>query len=312
MIKGSLVPNITIFDKNGKTDFEKTKWHMTWMFENGVDGLFLTGSYGSGPLMTNQERIEIYELAYEVVKGFSGKYLIAHVGCADTKSTVELAQAAEKIGIGAIGAVPPFYYKYEADKIVQYYKDIVESVTIPVYAYNNPETTRFAFDFNTVDKIQKAGVKGIKDSSMNVGFITRIYYDSLINKKDFKVIIGTSTGWLPFYYMGIDTMIAGMCNYAPEVIYAMYNWTLSGQTEKAEKAYKVMLELVGKFKFTDSTIASHMALYARGFDAGYPRKPMMLPPFSDPKYEELKNAIHSAIEQINVINSQSSTDKSKE
>jgi hypothetical protein len=36
-----------------------------------------------------------------------------------------------------------------------------------------------------------------------------------------------------------------------------------------------------------------MALYARGFDAGFPRKPMLLPAFSDPKYRELREAIES-------------------
>jgi dihydrodipicolinate synthase/N-acetylneuraminate lyase len=301
MIRGSLVPNITFFDKQGAIDFEKTRWHMKWMFENGVDGLFLTGSYGSGPLMDNEERIEIFKLAKEVEREFDGRYLIAHVGCADTKSAVELAREAEKIGVEAIGAVPPFYYKYEDDKVVEYYKDIVESVTLPVFAYNNPETTRFSFTLGSVKKIQQVGVKGIKDSSMNVNFLSNVYYDAKINKKDFKVIIGTSTGWLPFYYMGIDTMIAGMCNYAPEVISPMYKWTVDGERDKSERAYKVMLELVAKFKFTDSTIASHMALYARDFDAGFPRKPMMLPKFDDPKYGELKEAINSAISKIEDI-----------
>lgn len=301
MIRGSLVPNITIFDQQGNIDKEKTMWHMRWMFEKGVDGLFLTGSYGAGPLMSNEERIEIFKLAKKVKDEFKGKYLIAHVGCADTKSTVELAKAAEQVGVEAVGAVPPFYYKYEEDKVVQYYKDIVDSVKIPVFAYNNPETTRFTFTLGTVKKIQEAGVKGIKDSSMNVGFLSTVFYDAKINSKDFKVIIGTSTGWLPFYYMGIDTMIAGMCNYAPEVISAMYTWTLNGEKEKSEKSYKVMMELVSKFKFTDSTIASHMALYARGFDAGFPRKPMLLPAFEDPKYGELKKAIDSALEQIAII-----------
>ena len=70
MIKGSLVPNITIFDSNGNLDPEKTKWHMRWMFEKGLDGLFLTGSYGSGPLMTNEERIEVFKAAKEVASEF--------------------------------------------------------------------------------------------------------------------------------------------------------------------------------------------------------------------------------------------------
>ena len=47
MIRGSLVPNITIFDAAGSIDLAATRWHMEWMFSKGVDGLFLTGSYGA-------------------------------------------------------------------------------------------------------------------------------------------------------------------------------------------------------------------------------------------------------------------------
>ncbi len=301
IVKGSLVPNITIFDREGSIDFKKTEWHMRWMFERGVDGLFLTGSYGAGPLLSNEERSAVFKLAKNVVTDFSDKYLIAHVGCADTKSTVELAKRAEEAGVEAIGAVPPFYYKYEEDKIVQYYKDIVDGVSLPVYAYNNPFTTRFGFSLKTVEKLQEVGVKGVKDSSMNVGFLSTVYYDAKLSGKDFKVIIGTSTGWLPFYYMGIDTMIAGMCNYAPEIISDMYRYTVNGQTEKAEKAYQIMMDLSKKIKFTDSTIASHMALYARGYEAGYPRKPMQLPPLNDSKYKEVKLAIDKALKGLDEI-----------
>jgi hypothetical protein len=38
----------------------------------------------------------------------------------------------------------------------------------------------------------------------------------------------------------------------------------------------------------DSTVASHMGLYARGIDAGSPLKPKTLPAFSDPKYDAIK------------------------
>ncbi|NIM96657.1 MAG: dihydrodipicolinate synthase family protein, partial [candidate division Zixibacteria bacterium] len=107
MIKGSLVPNITFFDAEGNLNIEKTKWHMRWMFEKGLDGLFLTGSYGSGPLMTNEERIEVFKAAKEVASGFSDRILIPHVGCIDTRSTVELAKAADEIGVDGIAAVPP-------------------------------------------------------------------------------------------------------------------------------------------------------------------------------------------------------------
>ncbi len=300
MIQGSIVPNITIFAQDGSVDRDKTQWHMRWMFQHGVNGLFLTGSYGAGPLMSTDERIEIFRLAREVADEFPGRFLLPHVGCIDTESTVRLAKEAEKIGVVAVGAVPPFYYKHSEDIVVEYYKQIIEAVGIPVFAYNNPETSRFTFSFKMVQRLQSLGLAGLKDSPLNIGFISRVAYDAQVNNKDFQVIIGTSTGWLPLYYMGVQATIAGMNNWAPEIMTAMLKWTFEGNESQAQKAYLVMMDISAKLHFTDSTIASHMALYARGYDAGYPRKPMLLPPFSDPKYKEIRQDIAKAFETLDL------------
>lgn len=298
MITGSLVPNITFFDKHGNLNLEKTRWHMQWMFEKGVDGLFLTGSYGSGPMMTNDERVEIFRLAKQVAGGFKGKYIIPHVGCVDTKNTVELARQAEKIGVDAIASVPPFYYKHSEELILQFYKDIIEAVHIPVYAYNNPETSRFVFTLNTVRKLREMGLAGIKDSPVEVGFLSSVFYDVKLSQKKFDIILGTSKGWLPYYYMGCRAMIAGMNNYAPEVMTLLTKATFAGDTATSEKAYLVMMDISARLHFTDSTIASHMALYARGFDAGFPRKPMQLPTFDTPKYAELRSVLQNGFDSL--------------
>lgn len=298
MITGSLVPNITIFDESGSIDRAKTRWHMEWMFSKGVDGLFLTGSYGAGPLMSNEERVSLFALAKEVADGFRGKTLLPHVGCIDTKNTVELAKAAEKIGVQAIGAVPPFYYKHSDEAVLEYYKAILAAVKVPVFAYNNPETSRYTFNLKTARALMDAGLAGMKDSPLSIGFLSQLFYGAEQAGRDFQIIIGTSTGWLPLYHMGVRACIAGMNNWAPEIMTELVRATFAGEWDRARKCYLVMMDLSGKMHFTDSTIASHMALYARGFDAGYPRKPMILPPASDPKYAEIRKWIKDAFETL--------------
>lgn len=300
MIQGSLVPNITFFDVAGNLDIERMKWHMRWMFEKGVDGVFLTGSYGAGPLMSNEERLQVFRAAKEVASEFEGKYVLAHVGCIDTQSTIELARAVDQLGVDAMSAVPPFYYKYDEENILQFYRDICGNVRTPVFAYNNPETSRFTFTIHTVKKLQEVGLAGLKDSPVDVGFVSTVFYDAKLNKKDFDLILGTSKGWLPYYYMGARAMIAGMSNYAPEIITNLVKSTFDEDTDKAEKAYLVMMDLSRKMHFTDSTAASHMALYARGFNAGYPRKPMLLPAFDTPKYREIRDFLQRSFDELGV------------
>lgn len=294
MIHGSLVPNITIFDKDGSIDRRKTAWHMEWMFSKGVSGLFLTGSYGAGPLMSNEERASIFSLARDVAAGFKGSILLPHVGCIDTKHTVELAKAAEAAGAHAIGAVPPFYYKHTDEAVLEYYKAILEAVSIPVFAYNNPETSRYTFNLKTARALVDRGLAGFKDSPLSIGFLSQLQYEMEEAGKDFQLIIGTSTGWLPLYHMGVRAMIAGMNNWAPEVITELTRATFAGEWARARKCYLVMMDLSEKLHFTDSTIASHMALQARGFDSGFPRKPMLLPARTDPKYSEILGVLERA------------------
>jgi dihydrodipicolinate synthase/N-acetylneuraminate lyase len=300
MITGSLVPNITFFDVNGYLDLEKTRWHMRWMFERGVDGLFLTGSYGAGPLMTIDERASVFRAAKDVASAFPGRTLIAHVGAIDTASTIALAQAAEEISVDAVGAVPPFYYKHSEDLVLQFYKDLIGATRLPVFAYNNPETSRFSFTLGTVRKLQDMGLAGMKDSPLDVGFVSRVYYESKIGSKDFQVILGTSKGWLPFYQMGIRAMIGGMSNWAPEIMTALVKATFDGDMSRAERLYLLMMDLSSKMHFTDSTIVSHMGLYARGYDAGYPRKPMMLPEMDNPRYREIGQWLEAGFAQAEI------------
>lgn len=299
-IQGSLVPNITIFDAKGRIDDEKTLWHMEWMFSKGVDGLFLTGSYGAGPLMSTEERIHVFELARKAADKFTGKTLLPHVGCIDTDHAVELAKAAERIGADAIGAVPPFYYKHTDDVIIEYYKAIINAVSIPVYAYNNPETSRYTFNLKTIKTLQDCGLAGMKDSPLAIGLISQVAYGAQEAGKDFQLIIGTSTGWLPLVHMGVKASIAGINNWAPEIMTELVRASFAGEWDRARKVYLVMMDLSAKLHFTDSTIASHMALYARGFDAGFPRKPMMLPGFDSSKYREIRHFLEQGFAALDL------------
>ena len=96
-------------------------------------------------------------------------------------------------------------------------------------------------------------------------------------------------------------MIAGMSNYAPEIIHRMYEYTVKGEMEKAEKAYRIMMDYSAKCKFDDSTIACHMILKARGFECGHLRKPMSIPEDNDPKYAQLKKEFDEAWAAIQAI-----------
>lgn len=300
MLHGALVPNLTFFREDGSLDLETTRRHMLWLLRCGADGLFLTGTYGSGPMMTLDERAQLFRLAKELVADFPGRSLLAHVGCIDTQSTVELAQVAAQIGVNAVSAIPSFYYKNSEADVLEFYRALVRAVDLPVFAYNNPEVARFAFTLNTVRKLQEMGLAGIKDSQMDIGFVSTLYYENKAAGRDFQLIVGSSKGWLPFYQMGIRAMIAGQSNWAPEIITRLVAATTSGDWPLAERIYLVMMELSRRVQVAESIIASHMALQARGFVAGHPRRPLALPPSGDPRYATVRDALRWACVELGI------------
>jgi len=104
-----------------------------------VQGFYPCGTYGSGPLLSVEERKRVAEVVIDEVNGRVP--VIMHVGGASTRSVVELAKHAEKAGATAVAAVPPIYYGFKEPEVERHFKALVEAVSIPVFVYNNPKTT---------------------------------------------------------------------------------------------------------------------------------------------------------------------------
>ena len=295
-VKGTLVPALTFFDEHGNVDEDFVRWHLGWVLDNGVNGLFVTGTYGSGYLMTPDQRVDVFRIAMEVSKERPGTFVVGHVGANDTNTSVYLTEKARDLGLEAVSAVNPYTFKYTDDELVGYYKALVDAAgDMPVFAYNNPDLTSKAIEFGLVKKFMKVGVSAMKDSSLNLKLATAIYTYNKLNGTDFKYISGSTTGWPTFRMLGVDTMIAGVCNYAPELVSAMYKLSLGDDEEKFLKAYEIVNGIGSKVKIGNSQVSSHVALKARGYDVPYMKKPLVCDydKYSD-KMPEMADAFEKA------------------
>lgn len=299
-IKGSIAPNLTFFDAQGNVDEKITRWHMNWILENGVNGLFVTGTYGSGYLMSPQQRVQVYNIAKETAASHEGSFVIAHVGANDTATSVYLTENARDLGFAAVSAINPYTFKYTDDELLGYYKALIDAAgDMPVFAYNNPDLTSKVIDFKMVKKLQSIGIAAIKDSSINIQLASSIYHDNFMNGKDFQYISGTTTAWLALHKLGCNAMIAGVCNYAPELVSALYRLSCGDDEAKANKAYQLVNKVSGAVKNGNSLVSSHIALKARGFDAGFMKAPLMVNyEAAADKMPAIRAAIDEAIEEM--------------
>lgn len=292
-MKGVVPPVVTPFLENGEVDYQGVKTLTNYLKDN-VDGLFVTGSYGSGVLLSMEERMKIAEVT---VKETAGKIpVIMHVGTADSKSAAVLAAHAKSIGIEAVSAVGPYYYKHNHDSICQFYGEILDAVgpDYPVYVYNNPGFQGYPMDLKLLERLKALGIHGIKDATFDI-MLHATYMRKLKDDK-FDIALGTEAMWLSACVLGCEAYIPGLGNALPEICRQMYKEGMDKQYDKLRQTQFKVNEIRDIMYLARSTqLAVYAMLEIRGILKAYPRAPFIA------ATEDEKNAIKKRLKELNVL-----------
>ncbi len=268
-LSGIITALVTPFDEKGEVKTDAIGDLVTFQAKAGVDGLFLCGTAGSGVIMRPDQRVEVFE---EAVKYGRGRVkLLAHVGAASTEEAVGLAGSAEESGVDAVGAVPPFFIKPDAESLLNHFRVIAEAVELPVYVYNIPRNALNAVTPEMMLRLsEEPNIVGVKDSSRD--FIHLLEYLRVL-PDDFTVICGTDSYIYPAAVMGAKGAITGYANAFPEVYARFWETIRRGDHEEARRQQFRINVLRGALQ--SPPLAPHYeALRLRGVDAGSPRAPL--------------------------------------
>ncbi|MEM0453187.1 MAG: dihydrodipicolinate synthase family protein [Sulfolobales archaeon] len=261
---------ITPFTSDHKLYLEGLKNLINFQIENGVKAFFICGTYGSGPLMSIADRKKVAEVVVNYVG--SDASVIVHVGALNIDDTLDLARHAEGIGVDAIASVPPYYYVYDEEAIVNYFSKLVSTVKLPVFLYNNPARTGVRISSELVKRLAEVGVIGVKDSSFD---LVRFYEDLItVSGKDFKFVIGTEALMLPAMMAGAITTVSGLSNTYPELVVKLYNLIKMGRYLEATKVQLDVINVRRVFHLVPTIPAVYEGLRLRGIDVGYPKPPL--------------------------------------
>jgi len=288
LVKGVLPALITPFDEDGNFDENRMRKFLQFLVPQ-VHGLYPCGSYGSGPLMDNEERMRVAEVVMEEVDNRIP--VVLHIGTPDTKQTIELAKHAERLGVTAVACLTPYYYLHKNNSVIEHFKRVVDSVSTPVFVYHNPKYTNYtAFSPEILKKLAAVGVAGLKDSSANIG----LFYDCVnAIETDFTFLIGSQTVLLPALVGGGHGCVSGLSNLFPKLINQIYEYA---NAHKYEEALNLQRKANALRKLTGEGIPVpfyHAALRYRGIDIGYPRCPHL--GYSQNQYDMLAEAMEEAI-----------------
>ena len=229
--EGIVPPAVTVFDSEGEIDKEKNERFLQHLIDEGVHGLFVSGSTGEASLMSLEQRKEIIDIGVAVAKGKVPLY--AGTGHNSTRITIEVSKYAEKAGADAIIVHTPHYPKPIQESLYQHYKAVAEAVSIPVWAYTWPDQYGVDMEPKTVARLAKDGyIQGIKDSHLDIDHTAEIIR---LTKGDFIVIGGEDTLIFPLLCLGGHGSISVLANIIPAEVAAIFDTFREGKSEEARE-----------------------------------------------------------------------------
>ena len=276
--KGIFPAFYACYDSEGNVSTQATKDFVEYLIGKGVSGLYVGGSSGECIYLSVEERKQTLEAVMEVAKGRIA--IIAHVACNNTKDSQELARHAESLGVDAIAAIPPIYFRLPEKAIAKYWNDISAAAPNTDFViYNIPQLAGVALTLSLFDEMLKnPRVIGVKNSSMPIQDIQMFKRQAAINNKEVVVFNGPDEQFVGGRIIGADGGIGGTYGVMPELFVKLNSLIESGDFENAGKLQDDIDEVI----YTMCSANGNMYAVAKaalkklsGIDLGGVRAPLL-------------------------------------
>ena len=217
------------YDENGAISPERVREFTEYLIGKGVTGLYVGGSSGECIYQSVEERKLVLEHVMAVAKGRI--VIIAHVACNNTADSMELAAHAESLGVDAVAAIPPIYFKLPPYAIAQYWNDISSAApNTDFIIYNIPQLAGVSLTSSLLKTLlENPRVIGVKNSSMPIQDIEMWRDEGAIvfNGPDEQLLSGLVAGAVG----GIGGTYAAM----PELYIKMFELVKEGKIAEARE-----------------------------------------------------------------------------
>lgn len=217
MIRGSITALVTPF-KGGVVDETAFQDFIEWQIESGTHGLVPCGTTGESATLSDMEHKRVIELCVEAANGRVP--VIAGAGSNETSVSIEYTNKAKSVGADAVLVVTPYYNRPSQEGIFQHFKEISDSVDIPIIVYNIPARSVVDITNDTMGRLATLdNVVGCKDATGEISRVAAIYERC---GKDFIQLSGDDPSSLGHTAHGGKGCISVGSNVAPKA-YAQFH-----------------------------------------------------------------------------------------
>jgi len=261
---------VTPFNADLSVNYAKAAELAEYLCNNGSEGLVVCGTTGESPVLSDEEKLKLYETVQERVGGRVPVW--AGTGCNDTAAVVKLSQAAAKIGVAGVMVVTPYYNKPTQEGLYQHFRTVAESVSVPVMLYNVPGRTSCNLLPETIARLAEVeNITAVKEACGSMDQVSQLL--TMIPER-ITVYSGDDSVTLPLMALGAYGVISVASHVIGPAIAEMIAAFVAGEVNKAAQLHRELFAMFKGLFITTNPIPVKTALNMLGHEVGGFRLPL--------------------------------------
>ncbi|OIK01732.1 4-hydroxy-tetrahydrodipicolinate synthase [Streptomyces sp. MUSC 14] len=267
----TLCAMITPFTEAGALDLDGARRLAARLVAEGCDGLVLNGTTGESPTTSDTEKAELVAAVRDAVGDRVA--LVAGVGSADTRHTVELALGAQKAGADGVLVVTPYYSRPPQEAVEAHFRQVADASGLPVMLYDIPGRTGTRIEPDTMIRLAAhPRIVAVKDCSYDF-----LGTQKVLARTELAYYAGCDEHVLALYAIGAAGCVSTVGNAVPGHIAAILDAFDAGDTARARELQLRATALIEAMMGAGlpGTVTAKALLSRLGLPAGPVRAPLL-------------------------------------
>ncbi len=223
----------TKFTADDRLDHAEMERCFGLQMDAGCDGIIVCGSLGEGPMLSHDEKLEVFATARKIA---GKKPVLLTVNEAATRDAASLAKRAAKAGADGLMVVPSPIYHTNPEETVAALSAVAKAGDLPVMIYSNRLAYRVDVTIPIMQELAAdARFVAVKESSDDIRRSTDI-----INAFGDRFDLFTGVDNLAFEALSVGAIgwVAGLVTAFPRETVAIYQLMKQGRRDEALSIYR--------------------------------------------------------------------------
>ena len=224
---------------DGKIDYDALERLIEGQIEAKIPALIIGGTTGEAATLSDEERYELYAFCKERIGGRCA--MVLGTGTNDTEVAIRHTKYAEDLGCDGALLVTPYYNKGTERGVIEHYKKIAKSTSLPLILYNVPSRTGVNMSRQMLESLSEVeNIVGIKEAADSADRLVDI---AAMGDK-LRLFAGNDSQLFTALSLGGDGVISVVSNLAPRRMMNIYQRFCEGNLTAAREAQISLLPLI--------------------------------------------------------------------